>query len=253
MKANGYTRIGESGDRFPTTHWAALREGQQGDDPHSRFLIAELARDYWKPIYCYLRRKGYGEEEAKDLTQGFFQEVVLGRALIQRADPGKGRFRTFLLTALDHYLANIHRRRAAFKRIPQNRLISLENVAAGDLPHVMPELTSEESFHYAWISDLLDRILRDVEADCRARGMAAHWEFFQERVLQPIMEDRTAPSLAELCAKHGIDEPMKASNMIFTVKRHLQAVLKRYVRQSVACDDEIGEEMASLKQFLARR
>jgi len=82
--------------------------------------------------------------------------------------------------------------------------------------------------------------------------MAIHWELFQERVLRPIMEDRTPPSLTELCAKHRIDEPMKASNMIFTVKRHLQAVLKRYVWQSVARDDEVSEEMAVLKHFLTR-
>ena len=251
MKADDYTAIGRSGGRFPTTQWTAIGAVQPGDDGHSRFLIAELVRDYWKPVYCYLRRKGYGNEDAKDLTQGFFQEIVLGRELIRRANPDRGRFRTLLLTALDHYLANVHRGQTTRKRIPKDKLIALEQVDGGDLPEPAPILTHEESFNYAWVAELLDRVLREVAAQCHSRGMAVHWSLFDERVLRPIMEDREPPPLGELCARYGIEEAAKASNMIFAVKRRLQSALKRHVRQSVACDDEIGEEMATLAQFLA--
>lgn len=215
--------------------------------------MGDLLKDYWKPVYCYLRRRGCGNEEAKDLTQGFFQEVVLGRELIQRADPDRGRFRTLVLTALDRYVANVHRGRRAQKRIPSEKLIPLEQADMGDLPAALHEFTCEESFNYAWASELLDRLLLAVKTECQDRGMVTHWKLFYARVLQPIMEDRSPPGLAELCATHGIDEPTRASNMIFAVKRRFHVALKHYVRQSVACDDEISDELAELMQFLGKK
>ena len=83
--------------------------------------------------------------------------------------------------------------------------------------------------------------------------MATHWNLFYDRVLQPIMEDREPPPLAELCATYGIDEPTKASNMIFAVKRRFQTALKHHIRQSVACDDEISAEMLELTRFLGKK
>jgi len=112
-------------------------------------------------------------------------------------------------------------------------------------------ISLDESFHYTWISELLDRMLEEVEADCRTHGMAVHWNLFRDRVLRPMLEGQTPPPLAELCAKYAIEEATKTSNMIFAVKRRLQGALKRYIRQSVACDEEISAEILELKQFLA--
>jgi len=251
VKADDYTRIGGAGRRFPSTHWTMIGVAAPGDEAHSRRVISELLQDYWKPVYCYLRRHGRSNEEAKDLTQGFFQEVVLSRDLIQRADPARGRFRTLLLTALNNYLANLHRRATAQKRIPRQKLVPLEKTYAGDLPEVVGSITPDESFDYAWVSELLDRMLEEVEAECRQHGMTTHWNLFHDRVLQPTLADETPPPLADLCARYGIEEPTKASNMIFSVKRRLQAALKRYIRQSVASDEEISAEILELKQFLA--
>jgi len=250
LRADGYTNIGGSERRFPSTHWTVIREASPDDDAHSRRLINDLLADYWKPVYCYLRRRGHNNEQAKDLTQGFFQEIVLTRGLIQRADPARGRFRTLVLTALNNYLANVHRRETAQKRIPRHKLVPLEKADPGALPEVVRTITTDESFHYAWISELLDQMLEEVEAHCRGHGMAVHWNLFRDRVLRPTLEDTACPPLAELCARYDIDEATKASNMIFAVKRRLQGALKRYVRQSVACDDEINEEILELKQFL---
>lgn len=252
MKADDYTRIGGTERRFPSTHWTVIQEAGPGDNDHSRRVIGDLLRDYWKPVYCYLRHRGHSNEEAKDLTQGFFQDVVLSRDLIQRADRTRGRFRTLLLTALNNYLANVHRRQTAQKRIPRHKLVALDQAKTGELPEVVQTITPDESFHYAWVSELLDRMLEEVEADCQAHDMSIHWNLFHDRVLRPTLEDRTPPPLAELCARYGIDEATRASNMIFAVKRRLQAALKRYIRQSVACDEEISDEILELKQFLTR-
>ncbi len=253
MKTDDYTRMGGGRARFPTTCWTVIGDVHPGDEAHNQVLIGDLLRDYWKPVYCYLRRRGRSNEEAKDLTQGFFQEVVLGRKLIQRADPDRGRFRTLVLTALDHYLANVHRGQCAQKRIPAAKLIPLEQADGSDLPAAVHDFTCEESFNYAWASELLDRMLAAVKIECQSRGMTTHWNLFYDRVLRPILEDKAPPPLAELCSSYGIDEPTRASNMIFAVKRRFQAALKKHVRQSVASDAEISDEMLELTRFLGKK
>ena len=122
MKYNGHTEMGGPGGKFGTTQWTAIGK-IHSDDAHRRDLVGDLLDKYWKPVYCYLRHKGYDNEQAKDLTQGFFNEVVLGRKLIQQADKAKGRFRTFLLFALERHLKSVHRKKTAKKRIPESRVI----------------------------------------------------------------------------------------------------------------------------------
>jgi RNA polymerase sigma-70 factor (ECF subfamily) len=248
-----YTSIGGDQWSFQTTHWTAIEQVHSGHSPNAQILVGELLKTYWKPVYSYLRHRGYPNEEAKDLTQDFFQEVVLGRELIQRADKTKGRFRTLLLRALDRYLVSVHRKEMARKRIPKENLISLDEDGLDELPAVDSHLTSDEAFNCAWVSDLLDGMLREVKAECLRDGMAVHWHLFDERVLRPILEDRAFPSLAELCAAHDIDEATRASNMIFAVKRRFQSALRRHLRESVACDADVDEEMRDLQRFLAER
>ncbi len=83
---------------------------------------------YWKPVYSYIRCKGYPTEEAEDLTQGFFHEIVLGRGLVQQADGKRGRFRTFLLRCLNRYLADVFRTERTKRHMPPGGLRSLETV-----------------------------------------------------------------------------------------------------------------------------
>ena len=91
-----YTKIGGVAGAFFTTHWSLI--DQVGSDDHQdQALIGLLINKYWKPVYCYLRRQGHNNEQAKDLTQGFFYQVVLGRDLFNKADETRGRFRTFRL------------------------------------------------------------------------------------------------------------------------------------------------------------
>lgn len=252
MKADRYTSIGGAKRTFGATCWTAIESIASKDDAGSRALVGDFLKAYWKPVYCYLRHKGYNSEKAKDLTQGFFHEVVLGRELIQRADRTKGRFRTLLLRALDRYLVCIHRKETAQKRIPQDKLISLEDSPIGDLPEEAGNLNSDEVFHYTWVCELLDRMLEEVETECRQIGMTLHWDMFSDRVLHPILASTEPLSLEELCRKYGINATTKASSMIFAVKRRFQAAAKRLLRESVASENEIDEEMLELMNFLAK-
>ena len=121
MNYDEMTDMGGVGEAFLTTHWSIIENVGASDDDKNRALIELLLKKYWKPVYCYLRRRGYGNEEAKDLTQGFFHEIVLGRKLIEKAERAKGRFRSFLLIALNRYLINIRHEQDAKRFIPKTK------------------------------------------------------------------------------------------------------------------------------------
>jgi hypothetical protein len=109
MQRRDYTDMGGTVGAFLTTHWSLIEDVKKRPN-EDRALIGLLLERYWKPVYCYLRQKGYDNEQAKDLTQGFFHEIVLNLNLIQRANQSKGRFRSLLLYALNQYLMNEKRR-----------------------------------------------------------------------------------------------------------------------------------------------
>ena len=247
------TKMGGTGRTFQTTLWTDIWNAGSGNDATRQSSLEDLLKRYWKPVYCYLRHKGHDNEQAKDLTQGFFQEVVLGHKLIQRADRIKGRFRTFLLTALDRYLISVHRNKSAQKRIPEHKFINLDQANPARLSGPSETLTAEETFNYAWVSSLLDNMLVEVEAECHSHGMEIHWKVFNDKILQPIIEDTAAAPLSDICKKYGIDSEDRASKMIYTVKRRFQAALKRHIHQSVSSEAEVGEELEEIMRFFAKK
>jgi DNA-directed RNA polymerase specialized sigma24 family protein len=218
---------------FHTTHWTEIFDARSADEPRRREALEHLLRSYWKPVYCYLRCKGFDRETAKDLTQGFFHEVVLGRGLIQKADRAKARFRTFLLTALSRYTADVRRIEKAKRRTPEGGFVRLEAIDWLNVPEPLHKATPVEAFEYAWASALLDEVVTEVAGKYHKKGGATHWAVFRERVLQPIMENAESPPLGRLCEKYGIAKKATAANMIFTVKRNFRSVLRRQVRQFV--------------------
>ena len=252
MGRDDYTDIGGTGEAFLTTHWSLIERVGSAEEARDCALIGLLMNRYWKPVYCFIRRKGHDNERAKDLTQGFFHEVVLERNLIERADASKGRFRSFLLTALDRYLANARDSQTAQKRTPRGRLVSLDMVEPAQLPESLANLAPEDTFHYAWISALLERVLKDVEARCREEGRTVHWQIFHDRVLSPIMERGDPPPLGEICTRYGIDSEAKASNMIVTVKRRFQAALRQQLRSSVVSDACVQGEVEEIRRFFPK-
>jgi len=245
------TDMGGVREAFLTTHWS-LVEHIQSDDDKDRALIGLLLDRYWKPVYCYLRHKGNGNEEAKDLTQGFFHEVVLNKDLVQRVDQSKGRFRTFLLHALDQYLFNEKRKQATQKRSPKGKLVSFDIISPPALPEAVSELGPEDSYNYAWTVSMLDQVFFEVEARCLEDDLEAHWRVFQDKVVHPILRDTSPPSFADICEKYGIDDQKKAANMVTTVKRRLQKALKQYLRNTATSDNEIHEEFAEIVQFFSK-
>ena len=252
MKRDEMTDMGGTGEAFLTTHWSIIENIGESEEDRSRALIGSLLGKYWKPVYCYLRRKGYDNEQAKDLTQAFFHEVVLGRSLIQKADQSKGRFRSFMLIALNRYLITAKAGQAAKKRIPKSKLIPLGVMDGPELRLAASDLTPEDSFNYAWVSALLEQVLSEVEAKCHEDGKTVHWHVFHDRVLDPIMEKTDPPSMKEICRKYAIENEATASNMMVTVKRRFQTALRNYLRGLVVSAELIDEELAEIMRFLPR-
>lgn len=251
MKFRDQTDMGGTQGAFLTTHWSLIEDVKAGSDKN-RALIGLLLKTYWKPVYCYLRHKGYNNEQAKDLTQDFFHEVVLNRHLVGRADKDKGRFRSFLLYALNQYLINRDRDQRAKKRIPKEKLASLDITELPDLPQSFALATAEDSYHYAWLSALLERVTAEVRTSCQEQGMETYWALFHERILRPILNNSAPASLTQLCENHGIVDTKKASNMIVTVKRRFRSVLMALVRNTVVSEEQTHEELQYLLKFLPK-
>jgi len=252
MQRHDYTDMGGTGGAFLTTHWSLIENIQSSDDKN-RDLIGLLLGKYWKPVYCYLRQKGYDNEQAKDLTQGFFHEIVLNLNLIQRADQSKGRFRSFLLYALNQYLMNEERRQTAQKHIPKDRIVSLNAIEEPVLPQSIIESGPEDSYNYAWVSALLDQVLSEVKRKCCEGGMETHWCVFRERVVKPMLNNSEPPSLTDICEEYGIESQKKASNMIVTVKRRFQGTLRQYIRSTVASESRMDDELREIMKFLPKK
>lgn len=236
---------------FQTTCWKDLQTVKTADQGRQRMAVSALTERYWKPVYWFLRRKGYGHEQAEDLTQGFFHEIVLGHSLFELADQSKGRFRTFLLSALVRYVSNEHRKEESLKRSPVGELRSLDACPSWEDISAAMSPNPERAFLHAWAADLLDQAMTEVKQEFCSSGREVYWQTFHARVIAPITEEAKEPSLGEICRTYGIETKKNASNMIVTVKRRFQSVLRRILGETLACESEVEGEIGELISILS--
>jgi len=251
MKPKDQTDMGGLRESFLTTHWSLI-EGIKKHQDKDRSLISLLLERYWKPVYCYLRRKGYYNEQAKDLTQGFFHEIVLNRRLVERADASKGRFRSFLLHALDQFLIDRMRRESTKNRIPKEKLVPFDITDPPELPERILERSPEDCFAYTWKSELLDRTLAQVQADCEQQGLQTHWCLFRDKVLQPTLNNKESEPMKAIGARYGIKSESTAFNMLLTVKRRFKDTLRTNLRSTVLSEADIDEEWQEMLNFFGK-
>lgn len=219
------TSYGGGNSKFQTTEWTKIMDSGLGGA-----ILAELYTKYWRPVYSYLRRKGFNKEDAKDLIQGFFSEKVLGQQLLLRADRTRGKFRTFLLTSLRNYATDIHR-----KNHPTQEL---------DDPFEKPSDVDEPEaeFNIAWAQELLQAVLDELEAECRNRDKNLHWQVFKAWLLEPEAGDENH-DMSVICSKYGIDNPSTAYNMISNLKGRFRKILRHHLRPHVDSDAQVDEEI----------
>jgi len=204
------TYIGGEDDAFRTTEWHNIHAAQTVDPQRRARVVGAIMGKYWKPVYAYLRRHGKNNEEAKDLTQGFFHEIVLGRELISHADEHKGRFRTLLLTSLDRYVISIHRAKTARKRMPGQVPLALGSFDPDKIAGPIDFASPADAFTYTWASELIGNVIDEVKSSCLYDGLEKHWSVFLATVIKPTMEGAEAPSLAQLCNELDIASEAKA-------------------------------------------
>jgi hypothetical protein len=178
---------------------------------------------------------------------------VLKHDLLKLADKHSGRFRTYLLVALDHYLVSEHRKDSAQKRLSQEHGAPLLGIDLFEVPDQVQGSTEEEAFNYAWLSNLLDRTLAEVESECLKNGFTVHWKLFQARILDPLFFNTPPVSISTLCTKYNLSSPGKVSNMIVTVKRRFQAAFHRQLCHSVETESEIKEECDELNRLFSKK
>jgi RNA polymerase sigma-70 factor (ECF subfamily) len=247
------TGIGGRAESFHTTHWSEIFDAKTPDSTRRNAIMDSLLQKYWKPVYCSIRHRGYNNEQAKDLTQGFFQEVVLSSTLVDRADKAKGRFRTFLLTALDHYLASARRKETAKRRAPQGQMVSLESSDLPAMPKARSNMSPDQIFNYVWATEILDEVILHVQDECASSGKDRHWKVFHAKVLVPIIENTPVPTLGEICERYDIENETRASNMMITVKRCFRRILEDQLRLFVRTDSEVEDEFNELLEIVSKK
>lgn len=235
---------------FPATQWDMLQSLCADTPTIQARALDRLVVMYWRPIYYFIRRKGYDDEAAKDLVQAFFADC-LARGTLAKVDPARGRFRTFLLTCVERYCHNRYRAARAKKRWPAGGIKHFEDVFHGDRVAFEPrdEETPEEIFHRAWVQDLLLRVLGALERECQATGKQAHFTIFQRRIVDPVLQGAAPPPMCDLAQRLGISEKA-ACNYLLTARRAYQRLLRDEIRQYALSEKDVASEVQDLFQFL---
>ena len=163
---------------FATTRWSlVLAAGESDDSSHAQRALSELCEQYWYPLYAYVRRRGHDAEDARDLTQAFFAKLLEKRDLAH-AEPARGRFRTFLLTAMKNFLAGEWRKKNAQKRGGEVTTLALDFDSAEETYQLEPRhgQDPEALYHRRWALDLLDRALTELQQHYEKTGRGELFE-----------------------------------------------------------------------------
>lgn len=237
------------GGPFVTTRWSQVIAAGQQDSAQVQPALESLCRTYWGPLYAYVRRRGYSVEDSQDLTQAFF-ERLLERQWLGAADREKGRFRTFLLTAMERFLSHERERAHALKRGGGQPLVPIQLDEAETRYGVDPQdpRTPEQAFEHRWALALLDQVLGRLEAEFRARGQADHFA-----ALKPcLVGGRADQPYAELAAKLGTGEAA-VKVAVHRLRQRYRELLRAEIGETVASPDEVDSEMRHLFQVLTSR
>ena len=233
---------------FNTTHWTiVLACRDQDDSSAAEQALANLYQTYWYPLYAYIRRCGYSEHDAEDLVQGFYAHIHEKHALA-KADRQRGKFRTFLLSSLQNFLANENERSRAQKRGGGRELIRLDAEDAKERYQLeqVHSVTPEKIFEMRWAHALLDQTLAGLRADFAAR--------VKQRLFEGLQTFLTADS-GETSYQKAADNlglPLSAvKTSVHRMRLDYRTRLREEIGRTVSCPEEIDEELLCLRKVLA--
>jgi RNA polymerase sigma factor (sigma-70 family) len=233
---------------FPTTRWSQVVAAGDCAEPEAREALAELCSAYGYPLYAFVRRKGHPPDQAADLVQDTFL-TLLDRDRLAAVAPDRGRFRSFLMAACSHHLADCRDRDRAAKRGGGVLPISIDRAVAEGRYSAEPvdELTPERLFDRRWATGLLDQALARLEAESIATGKSA----LVSRLLPALTGGRGEVPFAAIAAELGMTEgsvKMAASRL---TKRYGE-ILREEIARTVADPAEVEAEVRALFAALAR-
>ncbi len=229
---------------FATTHWS-LVVAAQGKSPAAEEALEKLCRIYWRPLYAFARRQGYDSEEARDLTQGFFQLLLMRRDL-DSAHREKGRLRSYLLVSFKHFLAGERRRETTIKRGYAQWLIPFEELHATERAEpafagLVDLLSADRLYERRWALTLIEQVLKRLKEEYRATGNALLFDSLK----QLLPDEPEAPSRAEIAAKLGMTD--NALRQAFHRFRHrYQTLLREEIGHTVSDPSEFEDELRHL-------
>jgi DNA-directed RNA polymerase specialized sigma24 family protein len=232
---------------FATTHWSVVLSATNDESPEAAAALERLCQTYWYPLYAYARRDGYDPQDAQDLTQGFFA-CLLARHSLKGVEPDKGKFRSFLLAALRHFLSGQRERARAVKRGGLVEILSLDAQKAEDRYRLEPveRLDAEKIYERRWAMTLLEQALARLREESAAAGKA---ELF-ERLRRYVAGDSEA-TWGEAAGELGLSEgAMKAA--VHRLRARYRALLRDEIAHTVADPAEVEAEVRYLIRVISQ-
>lgn len=231
---------------FATTHWSWVACARGGSQAEATEAMNRLCLAYWPPLYAFLRRRGYGVEDAQDLAQEFFAHL-LARDFLQGLSRENGRFRAFLLASLRHFLCDQWDKRRALKRGGGQVTLALE-IAEVEERYALASSTApgpDECFERVWSMTLLDRAMDGLRDEYVAAGKAPLFE-----ALCPLTgADPSEETGAEVAARFGMPENTFKSHLLRFRRRYRERIVEEVAR-TVAAPSDVAEELRHLKSAL---
>ena len=233
--------------QFPTTRWTLVVAAGEPARKEARSALVSLCENYWYPLYAYLRRRGYPADQAQDLTQEFFIRVLEGRYL-DRADPEKGRFRSFILTSLKFFVADEEDRQRAHKR-GGGMLVSLELSSGEERYQREPahDETPERIFEQRWALSVLDRVVEKLRNEFVQHGRPEHFER-----LKVFLLGKSDTPYTELAREMNTSEgALKVA--IHRLRKRYRDLFRQEIADTVADSAEVESEIRYLAAVLTKK
>jgi DNA-directed RNA polymerase specialized sigma24 family protein len=236
-----------NGSLFATTHWSIVVAAGDATSPQAREALERLCKSYWYPLYAFVRRRGRNSHDAKDLTQAFFLQL-LEHGYLSRADPRKGRFRTFMLVALNHFLTNQWHHANAQKRGGDAVMLSLDEVSAEHRYGAEPFAADhpERLFEKRWALTVVDRALSHLQQEFADSGRS---ELF-EALKGVLTGAQVTEAYSTLAGRFGLTEAAVKMTVV-RLRRRFGEVLRVEVGHTVSSESEIDDELRHLLRVVA--
>jgi len=231
---------------FQTTRWTLVQAAAINPTGDSRRALSTLCQTYWQPVYAFIRRNGYDPDQSQDLTQGFFA-LMLEKNYLIHADQKRGRFRSFLLTAVKHFLVNEWDRANALKRGGGQATVSIDLIEAERwyVPAAVDASTPEKAFERQWAFSILEQVMTRLRADYVNAGKSAQFEKLSEFLNQDSRDIGYEELSGEMAMSAG------ALRMaVHRMRRAYRRILREEIAETVSTPDEIDAEIRFLVAIL---